>query len=161
MYNTFTLGYSYGSGVTMPGKGVLMNNQMNNFAYRYGDQSIKGRAASPGNQFKPGKRPMSTMAPTMVFDKQAQLTLITGSPGGSFIPDAILRVVTGVIDFGLNLGEATMLPRLHKDWPYAELEYESTISSDILNDLKKMVHTVEASKTTGSNQRSHIKNHIN
>ena len=159
--NTFTLGYSFGSGVTIPGTGILMNNQMNNFAYRYGDQSIKGRAASPGNQFKPGKRPMSTMAPTMVFDKQAQLTLITGSPGGSFIPDAILRVVTGVIDFGLNIGEATMLPRLHKDWPYAELEYESTISSDILNDLKKMGHKVEASKTMGSTQSIHIKNNIN
>ena len=159
--NTYTLGYSFGSGVTIPGTGILMNNQMNNFAYRYGDKKIEGRAASPGNQFKPGKRPMSTMAPTMIFDKQDQLTLITGSPGGSFIPDAILRVVTGILDFKLNIGEATMLPRLHKDWPYSELEYESTISSDILKNLKKMGHDIKASKTMGSTQSIHIRNNIN
>ena len=67
--NTYTLGYSFGSGVTIPGTGILMNNQMNNFAYRYGDKNIKGRAASPGNRFELGKRPMSTMAPVMVFNK--------------------------------------------------------------------------------------------
>ena len=159
--NTFTLGYSFGSGVTIPGAGVLMNNQMNNFAYRYGDPSIQGRSASPGNQFKPGKRPMSTMAPTMIFDDQAQLTLITGSPGGSFIPDAILRVVTGVIDFGLNIGEATMLPRLHKDWPYSGLDHESTVSSDILKALTKLGHRTELSKTMGSTQSIHIINQTN
>ena len=85
-----------------------MNNQMNNFAYRYGDASIKGRAASPANKFEPGKRPMSTMAPTMVFNEEGEL-LLTGSPGGSYIPAAILRVVSGVIDFKLGIGEATML----------------------------------------------------
>jgi gamma-glutamyltranspeptidase/glutathione hydrolase len=159
--NTFTLGYSFGSGVTIPGAGVLMNNQMNNFAYRYGDPSIQERTASPGNQFKPGKRPMSTMAPTMIFNDQGKLTLITGSPGGSFIPDAILRVVTGVIDFGLNIGEATMLPRLHKDWPYSGLDHESTVSSDILKALTKLGHRTELSKTMGSTQSIHIINQTN
>ena len=62
---------------------------------------------------------MSTMAPTIIFDQNDEVTLITGSPGGSFIPAAILRVITGIIDFDLNIGEATMLPRLHKDWPYS------------------------------------------
>ena len=68
--NTYTLGYSFGSGVTIPGTGVLLNNQMNNFAYSYGDKEVRGRAASFGNKFEPGKKPMSTMAPVMVFNKK-------------------------------------------------------------------------------------------
>jgi gamma-glutamyltranspeptidase/glutathione hydrolase len=159
--NTYTLGYSFGSGVTIPGTGILMNNQMNNFAYRYGDKSVQGRAASPGNQFAPGKRPMSTMTPTMVFDKSGQLMLITGSPGGSFIPAAVLRVVSGVIDFNLNIGEATMLPRIHKDWPYTGLDYESILSSDISRQLDSMGHKTEAQKTMGSTQSIHIHNGLN
>ena len=154
--NTYTLGSSFGSGVTIPGTGILMNNQMNNFAYRFGDKSIKGRAASPGNRFEPGKRPMSTMAPTMIFDKNDNLSLITGSPGGSFIPATILRVVTGVIDFDLNIGESTMLPRLHKDWPYSGLDHESTFSQDVLKVLDRLGHKPELSKTMGSTQSIHI-----
>ena len=159
--NTYTLGYSFGSGVTIPGTGILLNNQMNNFAYRYGDKSVKGRVASPGNRFAPGKRPMSTMTPTMVFDKSGQLMLITGSPGGSFIPAAVLRVVSGVIDFNLNIGEATMLPRIHKDWPYSGLDYESILSSDIARQLDSMGHKTEAQKTMGSTQSIHIQDGLN
>ena len=160
--NTYTLGYSFGSGVTIPGTGILMNNQMNNFAYQYGSDKIEGRGASPGNKYKPGKRPMSTMAPTIVFDENDSVLLITGSPGGKLIPAAILRLVTGVIDFDLNIGEATMLPRVHKDWPYRGIDYESNISSDSLNLLKKIGHKVEPSKTMGSTQSIYInkgKNH--
>ena len=79
---------------------------MNNFAYRYGDKTDIGRGASPGNKFEPGKKPMSTMAPTIVFDENDKLLLITGSPGGKLIPAAILRLLTGVIDFNLNIGNA-------------------------------------------------------
>lgn len=154
--NTYTLGYSFGSGVTIPGTGILMNNQMNNFAYRYGDSSIEGRVASPGNKFESGKRPMSTMAPSMVFNKEGQLILITGSPGGSYIPAAILRVISGVVDFNLNIGEATMLPRVHKDWPYTGLDYENTISLDVINILDVMGHKPESNKTMGSTQSIHI-----
>ena len=159
--NTYTLGYSFGSGVTIPGTGILLNNQMNNFAYRYGDDSVEGRAASKGNRFIPGKRPMSTMAPSMVFNSDGNLTLITGSPGGSFIPAAILRVISGVIDFDLNIGEATMLPRIHKDWPYSGLDYETTLSSDIVKRLDTIGHKPEKQKTLGSTQSIHIINGVN
>ena len=159
--NTYTLGYSFGSGVTIPGTGILLNNQMNNFAYRYGDDSVQGRAASKGNRFIPGKRPMSTMAPSMVFNSEGSLTLITGSPGGSFIPAAILRVISGVIDFDLNIGEATMLSRIHKDWPYSGLDYETTLSSDIVKRLDTIGHKPEKQKTLGSTQSIHIINGVN
>ena len=159
--NTYTLGYSFGSGVTIPGTGILMNNQMNNFAYRHGDKSEKGRSASTGNKFKPGKSPMSTMAPTMVFNKENQLMLITGSPGGTHIPAAILRVITGVIDFDLNIGDATMSPRVHKDWPNTGISYERTLSSDTIRGLKIIGHKVTPEHTMGSTQSIHIINGIN
>jgi len=159
--NTYTLGHSFGSGVTIPGTGVLMNNQMNNFALQYGDSSIKGRSASLANKFMPGKRPMSTMNPVMVFNKNGELSLITGSPGGSFIPAAVLRVITGVLDFELDIGEATMLPRIHKDWPEGGLEYESTMNSSIAKQLNKIGHKMEKSKTMGSTQSIHIIDQMN
>ena len=154
--NTYTLGSSFGSGVTIPGTGILMNNQMNNLMYREGDVSIEGRGVSIGNRFKPGKRPMSTMAPVMVFNEDNNLTLVTGSPGGSYIPGAILRVITGVIDFDLSIGDATMLPRVHKDWPYVGIDYEKTLSSDIVKGLNKLGHKTSTNKTMGSTQSIHI-----
>ena len=150
--NTYTLGYSFGSGVTIPGTGILMDNQMNNFAYQYGDPEVIDRSASIGNRFEPGKRPMSTMTPIIIFDENNELKLITGSPGGALIPAAVLRVVTGVIDFNLNLGEATMLPRLHKDWPYKNLRLEKGFSRDTLQILESYGHELEESKTMGSTQ---------
>ena len=150
--NTYTLGYSFGSGVTIPGTGILMDNQMNNFAYQYGEEGVIDRSASEGNKFEPGKRPMSTMTPVIVFDKNNALKLISGSPGGALIPAAVLRVITGIIDFDLNLGEATMLPRIHKDWPYESLRVEKGISSDTKKVLKSFGHELEESKTMGSTQ---------
>ena len=150
--NTYTLGYSFGSGVTIPGTGILMDNQMNNFAYRFGEEGIIDRSASEGNKFEPGKRPMSTMTPVIVFDENNALKLISGSPGGALIPAAVLRVITGIIDFDLNLGEATMLPRIHKDWPYESLRVEKGISSDTKKILASFGHEIDESKTMGSTQ---------
>ena len=159
--NTYTLGYSFGSGVTIPGTGVLLNNQMNNFAYSYGDKEVRGRAASFGNKFEPGKKPMSTMAPVMVFNKKNELSLITGSPGGSLIPAAILRVLTGVIDFDLNIGEATMLTRVHKDWPALGIRYENTLTPIVVKRLRDMGHGAKSDKTMGSTQSIHIIDGVN
>ena len=159
--NTYTLGYSFGSGVTIPGTGILMNNQMNNFAYRYGDKSIRGRSASTGNRFEAGKKPMSTMAPTMIFDKNNDLMLITGSPGGSLIPAAILRVISGVIDFNLDIGQATMLPRVHKDWPTTGILYERTLNADSINGIRKIGHKMTPEHTMGSTQSIHIIDGVN
>ena len=150
--NTYTLGYSFGSGVTIPGTGILLDNQMNNFAYQFGEPGVTDRSASEGNKFEPGKRPMSTMTPVLVFDESNALKLITGSPGGALIPAAVLRVITGVVDFKLNLGEATMLPRIHKDWPYKSLRVERGVSADTLKILESYGHQLEESKTMGSTQ---------
>jgi len=150
--NTYTLGYSFGSGVTIPGTGILLDNQMNNFAYQYGNPEVIDRSASIGNRLEPGKRPMSTMTPVIIFDENNELKLITGSPGGALIPAAVLRVITGIIDFNLNLGEATMLPRIHKDWPYKSLRLEKGFSQDTIQILESYGHELEESKTMGSTQ---------
>ena len=92
----------------------------------------------------------------MVFNDDNELTLITGSPGGSYIPAAILRVITGIIDFNLQIGDATMLPRVHKDWPYEGIDYEKTLSSDVVKDLNKLGHKTSMNKTMGSTQSIHI-----
>ncbi len=150
--NTYTLGYSFGSGVTIPGTGILMNNQMNNFAYQVGNPDLISRSVSPGNAFVPGKRPMSTLAPTMVFDENDRLSLITGSPGGSLIPAAVLRIILGVIDNNLSIGNASMLPRIHRDWPTDTLRLEKGFSSDTKLNLENLGYKLEENKTMGSTQ---------
>ena len=125
---------------------------MNNFAYQYGESGVIDRSASVGNRFESGKRPMSTMSPIIVFDENDSIKLVTGSPGGALIPAAILRMLTGIIDFELTLGEASMLPRIHKDWPKENLLLERGFSKDTINILQSFGHKIQESKTMGSTQ---------
>ncbi len=157
---TYTLGYSFGSGVTIPGTGILTNNQMNNFAHSYGLVDSYYRSSSPANKLEPLKRPMSTMSPVMVFNNNFELELITGSPGGSQIPGSILQVLINNIDFGLDIGEATMSPRIHQDSQSLTLYYEKTISKDSLKILESYGHNLELSDTMGSTQSINIKDGV-
>ncbi len=134
---TYTLGFSFGSGVTIPGTGILTNSQMNNFAHDFGEQY---------------KRPMSTMCPILVFDNENNLKLITGSPGGSKIPDINLQVVLNVVDFGLDIGAATMMPRIHQDYQSVEMDIEKFLNFDTRRILKIYGHKLEESDTIGSTQ---------
>ena len=152
---TYTLGYSFGSGVTIPGTGILTNNQMNNFAHNYEITDSYYRSSSPANKLEPLKRPMSTMTPVMVFDK-GKLELITGSPGGSQIPGVILQVLINNIEFNLDIGAASMVPRIHQDSQSLSLEYEKFISEDTLRILESFGHKLELSDTMGSTQSIEI-----
>ena len=149
---TYTLGYSFGSGVTIPGTGMLTNNQMNNFAHSYGLIDSYFRSSSPANKLEPSKRPMSTMTPVMVFNSEGSLELITGSPGGSQIPGVVFQVLVNYIDFDLDIGEASMLPRIHQDSQSTELNYEKHMSSDTQRILESYGHNLELSDTMGSTQ---------
>ena len=149
---TYTLGYSFGSGVTIPGTGMLTNNQMNNFAHSYGLIDSYFRSSSPANKLEPSKRPMSTMTPVMVFDSEGSLELITGSPGGSQIPGVVFQVLINYIDFDLDIGEASMLPRIHQDSQSTMLNYEKHMSSDTQRILESYGHNLELSDTMGSTQ---------
>ena len=149
---TYTLGYSFGSGVTIPGTGMLTNNQMNNFAHSYGLIDSYFRSSSPANKLEPSKRPMSTMTPVMVFDREGRLELITGSPGGSQIPGVVFQVLVNYIDFDLDIGEASMLPRIHQDSQSTELNFEKHMSRDTQRILESYGHNLELSDTMGSTQ---------
>ena len=153
---TYTLGYSFGSGVTIPGTGILTNNQMNNFAHNYGIADSYFRSSSPANKLEPLKRPMSTMAPVMVFDAAGDLKLITGSPGGSQIPGVILQLLINNLEFNLDIGAATMVPRIHQDSQSLNLEYEKFLSEDTLRILESYGHKLELSDTMGSTQSIEI-----
>ena len=157
---TYTLGYSFGSGVTIPGTGVLTNNQMYNFSMDYGLKDTIHLSGSPANKLEPFKRPMSSMAPVMIFDEKMRLKLITGSPGGGQIPDINLQVIINVLDYDLDIGLATMLPRIHHYFPGDELDYEATVSSDTLRILKLYGHKVKLSDTIGSSQSILIKDEV-
>ena len=153
---TYTLGYSFGSGVTIEGTGILGNNQMNNFAHEYGRNNSLRRSSSPANKLEPLKRPMSTMAPLIIFDKNNEIKLITGSPGGSQIPNINLQVVLNVLDFNFDIGEATMTPRIHQDSQNNNLLIEKTINEDTRRILTLYGHTIEISDTIGSTQSIHV-----
>ena len=157
---TYTLGYSFGSGVTIPGTGILTNNQMNNFAHSYGVKDSYYRSSSPANKLDPLKRPMSTMSPVMVFDSKGNLELITGSPGGSQIPGVILQVLINNIEFNLDIGAATMVPRIHQDSQSLSMEYEKFLSEDTLRILRSYGHKLKISDTMGSTQSIEIKDGV-
>ena len=122
---TITLNGGFGSGVTIPGTGVLMNNEMDDFTSKPGLANSYGLIQGEANAIAPGKRPLSSMTPTFVFGPDRQLLLVTGSPGGSTIINSVLEVVTNVIDYHLTVGTAVAAPRFHHQWMPDVLRYEA------------------------------------
>jgi gamma-glutamyltranspeptidase/glutathione hydrolase len=142
--NTYTLGYSFGSGFVAGETGILLDNQMRNFSYRYGPDHP--------NVMRPGKRMLSTMTPTMVFDPNGKVMMVTGTPGGSRIINVILQMLVDVIDYDLNIAEATHRPRINQGWRSQTLGIENGISVDTIQRLKEMGHTVKVQRSMGSTQ---------
>lgn len=113
--NTYTLNGAYGSGVTIPGTGILMNNEMDDFTSLVGAPNMYGLIQGEANAIVPGKRPLSSMTPTFVF-KHGKLVLVTGSPGGPTIINTVLQIVSNVVDFGMSPMAAVEAPRIHHQW---------------------------------------------
>ena len=141
---TYTLGYSFGSAWVVPGTGILLDNQMRNFSIREPDIHA--------NRIEPGKRVVSTMTPTMVFDEHGELFLVTGTPGGSRIHNVILQLIVNTVDYGMNIAEATNAPRIFQAWRQAELGVENGTAADSLRLLEAMGHEIEYQQTMGSTQ---------
>jgi gamma-glutamyltranspeptidase/glutathione hydrolase len=141
--NTYTLNGAFGSGVTIPGAGFLMNNEMDDFTTKLGEQNLYGLIQGPANSIAPGKRPLSSMTPTFVL-KDGRLVLATGSPGGSTIITVVFEVITNVIDHGMNIRQAVDAPRIHHQWMPDVLAYErNSISPDTIALLKARGHPLE------------------
>ena len=144
---TYTLNGGYGSGVTVPGLGFLLNNEMDDFAAKPGEPNLFGLVQGEANAIQPGKRPLSSMVPTMLV-KDGKPFLLVGAPGGSRIPNGVLEVILNVVDFHMNAQDAVDWPRFHHQWKPDKLYLERGISPDTVAILKSMGHNVESSETT-------------
>jgi gamma-glutamyltranspeptidase/glutathione hydrolase len=148
--NTYTLGSSFGSGVTIEKGGFLMNNQMRNFSHFYGQENAE-YGTSEANKLEPGKRMISTQTPTLVFKPTGELMMILGSPGGGRIPNIITQVISNVIDHEMSFTEAVMAPRINQRLE-GRLQLETGFSPDTINLLQQRGHETETSTTMGSVQ---------
>jgi gamma-glutamyltranspeptidase/glutathione hydrolase len=149
--NTYTINFSYGSGIMAEGAGILLNNEMDDFSAKPGVPNAYGLIGGEANAIQPGKRPLSSMSPTLVF-KEGKPVIATGSPGGSRIITTTLQVIMNVIDHGMNIAEASAAPRVHHQWLPDELRIESGLSPDTIALLKARGHEVAEKPAMGSTQ---------
>lgn len=150
--NTYTLNFSYGVGIVAEGTGVLLNNELDDFAAKPGVPNAYGLVGGDANAPAPRKRPLSSMTPTLVFDPDGDLLLVTGSPGGSRIITTVLQVISNVIDHGMNIAEASAFPRMHHQWLPDTVFVEPGFSPDSLRLLGDKGHDVMIRRTSGSTQ---------
>ena len=149
---TTTLNDIFGSRVTLPGLGLLLNDEMDDFAAKPGVPNMFGLIQGEANAIAPGKRPLSTMTPTMVV-KDGRLLLVLGSPGGPTIITTVANVLINAVDFGEDIQRAVNAPRFHHQWMPDELRVEAwQLSPDTLELLEKMGHKVKRTDSWGDGE---------
>jgi gamma-glutamyltranspeptidase/glutathione hydrolase len=139
---TYTLNGSYGSGVTVPGLGILLNNEMDDFSVKPGHPNMFGAVGGEANAIAPKKRPLSSMSPTIVL-KEGKPFLVVGTPGGTKILTSVMQVIQNVIDFQMNVQDAVNFPRFHHQWRPDKLQMEPQFSPDTRALLEQRGHTIE------------------
>lgn len=139
--NTYTLNFSYGVGLVADGTGVLLNNELDDFTAAPGASNAYGLVGFAANLPGPGKRPLSSMSPTIVL-KDGKPVLVTGSPGGSRIISTVLQVIVNVLDYHMGVAAAVDAPRLHHQWLPDEVRVERGFSDEVLAGLKAKGHRV-------------------
>ncbi|MDM8543862.1 gamma-glutamyltransferase [Desulfococcaceae bacterium HSG9] len=149
--NTYTINFSYGSGIVVEGAGFLLNNEMDDFSAKPGTPNGYGLIGGEANKIEPHKRMLSSMSPTIVM-KGGKNFLVAGSPGGSRIITTTLQVIMNVIDHNLNVQAAVNAPRIHHQWLPDELRIEEGISLDTVRLLEGMGHTVTEKSSMGAIQ---------
>jgi gamma-glutamyltranspeptidase / glutathione hydrolase len=137
--NTYTLNFFYGVGMVAQGTGVLLNNELDDFAAAHGVPNAYGLVGGDANAPGPRKRPLSSMTPTIVL-KDKKPFLVTGAAGGSRIITSVLQAVVNAIDFGMDAGAAVAAPRVHHQWLPDELELEPGIDAGVLQALEERRH---------------------
>jgi len=145
--NTYTLNFSFGSHIGVPGTGMLLNNEMADFAASPGKANAYGLLEGEANAITGGKRPLSSMSPTMVF-RDGQFWMATGSPGGSLIITTVLQTILNAMVFDVNVATAAAWPRVHHQWMPDKVRIEQGISADTVKRLEQMGHTVEVGNRT-------------
>jgi gamma-glutamyltranspeptidase/glutathione hydrolase len=139
---TYTLNNGYGSGVSVPGAGFLLNDEMDDFAAKPGEPNMFGLVQGENNAIAPGKRPLSSMTPTIIL-KDGKPFLVLGAPGGPVIITSELQVILNVIDFGMNAQDAVDFPRIHDQWKPDRLDTEFGVSPDTVVQLRRMGYQTE------------------
>ncbi len=145
--NTYTLNFSFGSHIAVPGTGMLLNNEMADFAAQPGKANAYGLLEGEANRIEGGKRPLSSMSPTLVL-RDGKPWLATGSPGGSVIITTVLQTLLNAMVFDMNIAAAAAAPRVHHQWLPDSLRAEDGISPDTVRLLEGVGHTVEAGQRT-------------
>ncbi|MGE5157816.1 MAG: gamma-glutamyltransferase, partial [Gemmatimonas sp.] len=149
--NTYTLNFSYGVGLVAEGTGVLLNNELDDFTAAPGASNAFGLVGYEANLPGPGKRPLSSMSPTIV-EKDGKVVLVTGSPGGSRIISTVLQVIVNVLDYKMDIAAAVAAPRLHHQWLPDQVSVEPGFSPDVLAALAaKGHHIVESAGYSSAN----------
>lgn len=140
---TYTLNDWFGARVTAAGTGILLNNEMDDFSAKPGASNMYGLVEGENNAVAPGKRPLSSMSPTIVT-KDGKLALVIGTPGGSHIPTAVLQVLVNMIDYRMTLTEAVDAPRIHAQWlPDVLFVEPRTLSAETRAVLTAKGHKIE------------------
>jgi len=139
--NTYTLNFPYGVGLVAAGTGVLLNNELDDFTAALGASNAFGLVGYEANLPGPGKRPLSSMSPTIVL-KDGKPVLVTGSPGGSRIISTVLQVIVNVLDYQMDVAAAVAAPRLHHQWLPDEVRIEHGFADDTLAGLRAKGHRV-------------------
>jgi len=147
--NTYTLNFAYGLGLVADGTGILLNNELDDFAAKPGAPNAYGLVGGEANAPGPGKRPLSSMTPTIVV-RDGRPFLVTGSPGGSTIITTVLQVILDVIDFHQNIAEAVAAPRIHDQWQPDQVFAETGVPDGTVRALEAFGHTVTVRKPWGS-----------
>ncbi|MFN7947144.1 MAG: gamma-glutamyltransferase [Blastocatellia bacterium] len=138
--NTYTLNDSFGNKITVEGAGFLLNNEMDDFAPKPGSPNAYGLVQGEANAVAARKRPLSSMTPTIVLN-DGRLWFAIGSPGGPTIINTVMQVLTGIIDYGMNIQQAIDAPRVHHQWLPDQITYEPFgLAPDVLNRLREMGH---------------------
>lgn len=145
---TTTLNDDFGSRVTAEGLGFLLNDEMDDFAAKPGEPNLYGLVQGPANAVGPGKRPLSSMTPTIVL-KDGKLFLVLGSPGGARIITTVANILMSVVDYGMNIQESVNAPRFHNQWLPDVSYVEQWFSPDTVRILGEMGHKIEFGENDG------------
>ncbi|WP_104625494.1 gamma-glutamyltransferase [Helicobacter felis] len=146
---TYTINDYYGSAAAINGAGFLLNNEMDDFSIKPGVPNLYGLVGGDANAIEPGKRPLSSMSPTIVL-KQNKVFMVVGSPGGARIITTVLQVISNVIDHGMNISQAVSAPRFHMQWLPDEIRTEPFgMVKDVQENLEKMGYKVVVKPVMG------------
>jgi gamma-glutamyltranspeptidase / glutathione hydrolase len=148
---TTTINELYGSGVTIRGAGIVMNNEMDDFSAKPGTPNMFGLVQGEANAIQPEKRMLSAMTPTIVLDRNERVLMVTGARGGPRIITAVFQVISNVIDYGMDVGAAVHAPRIHHQHLPDALQFERNgLNTQLIARLQAMGHTVEPRATVGT-----------